>query len=106
MSQMLSDSQRHRKPVRVPKQASPKVVTGVIWTVAVLSSLIIILIATWILGSVLGLAGASVFEESSVREIILGTDRDRFVSPLLFAVLWAVVAGSIAHVLLSRARKG
>ena len=106
VSQMLSDSQRHRKPVRVPKQASPKVVTGVIWTVAVLSSLIIILIATWILGSVLGLAGASVFEESSVREIILGTDRDRFVSPLLFAVLWAVVAGSIAHVLLSRARKG
>jgi ABC-type transporter Mla maintaining outer membrane lipid asymmetry permease subunit MlaE len=81
-------------------------VTAVVWSASVIGALLIIVFATWILGSVLGLAGASVFKESSVREIILGTDRDRFVSPLLFAVLWAVVAGSIAHVLLSRARRG
>lgn len=103
---MLADAQRHRRPVRIPRQASPRVVTAVVWSASVIGALLIIVFATWILGSVLGLAGASVFKESSVREIILGTDRDRFVSPLLFAVLWAVVAGSIAHVLLSRARRG
>ncbi|MBP7928815.1 MAG: hypothetical protein KAZ88_01150 [Acidimicrobiia bacterium] len=106
VTQMLADAQRHRRPVRIPRQASPRVVTAVVWSASVIGALLIIVFATWILGSVLGLAGASVFKESSVREIILGTDRDRFVSPLLFAVLWAVVAGSIAHVLLSRARRG